>query len=175
MRRVLAVGLAFAFLLGGTGAVLAATGGRHHSDQGVNRQAAAWTTAKSSAPADWSLINWDAIEGSDAQPGAEPITVTADGTIVVTVSAVFAGGAVDLRVIEGGRHVMRPGPVRFDPQPGSRSFSFTFVRHGGHPACGRNVSVQWRRSADAPTTMSRADAVVTYKRDTTDHSGVGCA
>jgi hypothetical protein len=173
MRRAVTIGATIVAVLSAAGLV-AASGTAHHTDQAVNRQATAWTAVRAVASGDWQRINWDVTEDGHAQPADTPITVNAMGSVVVTVSATFSGGPVQLRVIDGGRHRMRPGIAHFDPEPGARSFSFTFLRDGGHPACGRNISVEWRRSSVAAAALTQADAVVTYKHDTTDHVG-GCA
>jgi hypothetical protein len=174
MRRVSAVVAGVTVLTFVTAVAVAATrDGQGQTDQRIDRQATLWTTSPRHAPDGWLPISWTFVAGSKAQVGPEPITVHAAGTVSVTFSASFTGGPVELRARDGS-HVMRPGQARFDPSARSQSFSFTFVRHGGHPACGRHISVQWRR-VGKPVTLHRADLVVTYKKDITDHHGVGCA
>jgi hypothetical protein len=73
-----------------------------------------------------------------------------------------------------GNHAMRPGPAHFAPRPHGTSFSFTFVRNGGHPLCGRNIRLQIRPAATAAVVLNRAAVLVTYKLDTSHDGQTGC-
>ena len=151
-------------------AVAAAGSSTGSSDQRIDRQATRWRTAPIQTPRQkWGALDW-AATGNMAVSGGSTITVPADGVVTATLSGTFTGGPVEIRVRDG-RRVMRPGPAHFTPHPGSTSFSYTFLRNGGHPLCGRHIRVQWRAGSDATVTMQRGDVVVTYQLDRTERSG----
>jgi hypothetical protein len=156
------------------GAVLAAVPSHARTDQRVDRQAAVWTRTAAAGTDRWQPVNWqDLGSGSTGVSGPLGLTLSADGAISLSFNASFVGGPVEVRAMDSG-HRMLSGVARFAPTPNGRAFSFTFVRNGGHPVCGRHVNVQWRLATAAAASLTHADAVVTYKRDTTDHGQVGC-
>jgi hypothetical protein len=140
--------------------------------QRINKQATAYTTVRAAGTSAWQPVNWYATNRTKSQPVAQPISVDAMGVVTVTFSAGFSGGPVDIRVLANrGRRVMRPGAAHFDPRDGANSFSFTFTRSGGRAVCGRDISVQWRRSSSRQAVMNRAGAVVTYQQAVAHHEG----
>jgi len=172
MRGFIAAGIAVTLMVGTL--QIARADEASNTDQIVNHQADAWTTATMHARHRWLPVNWEASHDPNAPSPFQPIVVHANGAVSVVFSATVVGGPVEFRVRDGQR-VMHPGPARFVPGSGLDSVSYTFADNGGNPACGRDIVVEWRLAAAAPTTLRRGSVLVTYKKDTADHGQVGCA
>ena len=139
----------------------------------VDHQTAIWRTERLTfAEQRWTSIDW-ARKGNLTVRGGTVLVVNAEGTITVTVSAEVKGGPFALRVLDG-THVMRPGPVHGASSPHQDVFSFSFARDGGHPLCGRKLSVQVRPATDAPTVVHRVDMIALFKTNTHHERQTGC-
>lgn len=174
-KRLLPALGAAALVTATSGSVYAAKTARSHGggDHSVDRQAFSWQTSDLMYNSTkWRSVDWSR-QGSTSVSGGDVLNVLATGPITVTVSGTFAGGPLDVRVTDNG-HVMRPGPAHFVPVKRGTSFSFTFVRPGGHPLCGRNVRVQVRPSTATAAVLKRADIVVTYRLDRSHDGQTGC-
>lgn len=96
-------------------------------------------------------------KGCPVGPG---LTINTEGLAIVTVSGVFTGAPVELRVSVGGRK-LEPRAVRFDPSPTSDAFSYTFAVESSPSAC-ESVALSWRSPSGRKAVSPSASIVVHY-------------
>jgi hypothetical protein len=101
-------------------------------------------------------------------PGLRALQILNRGPVTASVSAVFGGAPVDVRVKEAGAPPLRPGTVHFAPSCTRAPFTFIFADHGKRPANCRTYAVEWRSPSGQQVVLRRADLILTYRFDDTD-------
>ena len=155
MRKVLAAGLALAFVVGAPTAVMAASGGFSSS---LDLQTSKWTTTSATT----SMATFKPITNLSG------LNICALNQVTATLSVELNGAPAGFQIRIDGGPLISPGAVRFVPAGPHDSFSFTFVRslspfeNNDH----HTFDVEWRSPTGATTTLERATINLQYQGGT---------
>jgi len=110
-------------------------------------------------------------------PGLRNLLILNRGPVTASVSAVFKGAPVEIRVRQEGSRSLRPGAVDLDPRAAGMPFSFDFIDLGNKDVGCRTYSAEWRSPSGELAKLTAGDFIVTYKHDDETKEGltVGCA